>query len=70
MGSKLEVVALHDPELREQVQALLAHFFRPLMPECPACGRASCESWAMVRRLAPITLAELDAISGAGVGPR
>lgn len=54
----------------DELAALLAHYFRPVMPECPACGSRECDHWRQVRELAGLSERELAAIAGAGVGPR
>ena len=49
---------------------LLSHFFTTLLEECPACGSRECERWQFVREIAPPSLEQVEAIRGAGVGPR
>ena len=48
---------------------LLAHYFRPLLDECPACGRSSeeCDHWRVVRAAAPLDRDAIDAVRAAMV---
>lgn len=59
-----------QPTTHEALEDLLAHFFTTLLEECPACGSRECERWQFVREIAPPSLEQVEAIRGAGVGPR
>ena len=65
----LRTIAL-QPDTRDSLAELLSHFFTTLLEECPACGSRECERWQFVREIAPPSLEQVEAIRGAGVGPR
>ena len=70
MGAGLLRTIAKQDDARGSLVELLAHFFAPLHPHCPACGAVDCEHWLLVRELAPPGRSTLDAIAGAGVTPR